>query len=113
MAANQACCALIPAPDAHSFVYLKTSQSVSEYEGQATGSAQQNLNQTIVANLQTIIPVRNILTAFQGIVAGHLFTMIQNTKESDSLASMRDYLLPKLISGDIRIRDAEKFVEAA
>jgi type I restriction enzyme S subunit len=36
-----------------------------------------------------------------------------NLKEDRSLAELRDYLLPKLISGDIRIRDAKKFVEAA
>jgi type I restriction enzyme S subunit len=29
------------------------------------------------------------------------------------LTTLRDTLLPKLISGEIRIKDAEKFVEAA
>ena len=33
--------------------------------------------------------------------------------ESEALASLRDTLLPKLISGEIRIPDAEKIVEAA
>ena len=32
--------------------------------------------------------------------------------ESRTLASLRDLLLPKLISGEIRLRDAEKAVEA-
>jgi len=31
----------------------------------------------------------------------------------DTLAALRDALLLKLISGEIRINDAEKFVEAA
>jgi type I restriction enzyme S subunit len=33
--------------------------------------------------------------------------------ENDSLAELRDTLLPKLISGELRIPDAEKFLEEA
>jgi len=32
------------------------------------------------------------------------------TEESGSLATLRDTLLPKLISGEIRVRDAERFM---
>jgi type I restriction enzyme S subunit len=33
-----------------------------------------------------------------------------NLTESRSLAAMRDVLLPKLISGELRVKNAEKFV---
>lgn len=36
-----------------------------------------------------------------------------NANESRTLSELRDALLPKLISGDIRIRDAERFIEEA
>jgi len=36
-----------------------------------------------------------------------------NDNESVILASLRDTLLPKLISGELRIPDAEKFVKEA
>lgn len=42
--------------------------------------------------------------------------MIQSSlldRESRILADLRDSLLPKLISGEIRIQDAEGLVEAA
>ena len=35
----------------------------------------------------------------------------QITEESRTLAQLRDTLLPKLMSGEIRVRDAEKVVE--
>jgi type I restriction enzyme S subunit len=35
------------------------------------------------------------------------------TKESATLEQIRDTLLPKLISGELRIPDAEKFLEEA
>jgi type I restriction enzyme S subunit len=37
---------------------------------------------------------------------------IANDLESRTLAATRDLLLPKLMSGEIRVRDAEKAVEA-
>jgi len=33
-------------------------------------------------------------------------------KESHTLAAIRDALLPKLLSGKIKVKDAKKFVEA-
>jgi type I restriction enzyme S subunit len=34
-------------------------------------------------------------------------------RESRTLAALRDALLPKLISGELRVKDAEKFIERA
>jgi type I restriction enzyme S subunit len=35
-----------------------------------------------------------------------------NDRESRSLANLRDMLLPKLLSGEIRVKEAEKLAEA-
>lgn len=41
-----------------------------------------------------------------------LFANIQSTKEQSlTLAAIRDALLPKLLSGEIRVKDAERFIE--
>ena len=39
--------------------------------------------------------------------------MEANKGETDTLADTRDLLLPKLMSGEVRIRDTEKIAEAA
>jgi len=39
--------------------------------------------------------------------------MKKSDEEAHTLASLRDTLLPKLISGELRVLDAEKFVEEA
>jgi type I restriction enzyme S subunit len=39
--------------------------------------------------------------------------MKANDDESHMLANIRDALLPKLVSGEVRVKDAEKFVEKA
>ena len=36
-----------------------------------------------------------------------------NNEESRTLVALRDALLPKLISGELRVKDADKIVEAA
>ena len=38
---------------------------------------------------------------------------LSNQKENQTLAELRDTLLPKLMSGEIRVKDAEREVEAA
>lgn len=39
--------------------------------------------------------------------------VLQNRQQSRSLAQLRDTLLPKLVSGDLRIQDAEEFLKRA
>lgn len=34
-------------------------------------------------------------------------------RDSHTLAALRDTLLPKLISGDLRVQDAERFIRRA
>ena len=36
-----------------------------------------------------------------------------NERENGTLACTRDVLLPKLLSGELRVKDADKMVEAA
>jgi type I restriction enzyme S subunit len=59
------------------------------------------------------IPSPSALEAFNAVVEPMLERIISNIHESRSLAATRDFLLPKLMSGEIRVRNAEKAVEAA
>lgn len=101
--ANQACCGLIPQKNMRYYVYLHASSSVGAFEQQARGSAQQNLSQQIVADLRTVIPDADVLRKFDETMH-HLFRRwIVNIHESATLAAIRDTLLPKLMSGELRI----------
>jgi type I restriction enzyme S subunit len=53
------------------------------------------------------------MTAFSETVSSLSSQQIRRVHENDSLAATRDLLLPKLMSGEIRVRDAEKVAEAA
>jgi type I restriction enzyme, S subunit len=58
------------------------------------------------------IPPPVIQQRFVDIVRPWLTLVRHNTAESATLADLRDLLLPKLLSGELRIRDAERAVEA-
>jgi len=58
-------------------------------------------------------PAAEQLDAFTATTRPLFERVTANAKESQTLANLRDTLLPKLISGEIRVPEAEKAVEAA
>jgi len=59
------------------------------------------------------IPNQTVLKSFNECIEPMLERIVANIHESRTLAALRDCLLPKLMSGEIRVRDAEKHVERA
>jgi type I restriction enzyme S subunit len=58
------------------------------------------------------VPSPQIAELFGGIARPLLFRAGKVASQSRTLAALRDTLLPKLISGELRVKDAEKFVAA-
>ena len=58
------------------------------------------------------VPQDSVLAAYEAAVRPLYNRIVANTKESLLLTETRDLLLPKLVSGEIRLREAEKAVEA-
>jgi type I restriction enzyme, S subunit len=76
------------------------------------GSAVPTLNRNHIHNLPVIIPPIDIIQAFEELAVLLLKREKANVDESRTLAALRDALLPKLISGELRVKDAEQFVAA-
>lgn len=103
MSANQACCALIPKSEFQSFVFLAARQSINELADKASGSAQQNLNKSLVENHSTILPPVSVGYKFEEITSKLIKKWIENERENKLLSTIRDTLLPKLLSGEIEV----------
>jgi type I restriction enzyme S subunit len=58
-------------------------------------------------------PAPDVLDAFEQQVGPIYRFGFALSMESESLTRMRDYLLPKLLSRAVRVKDAERFLEAA
>ncbi|MBC7163829.1 MAG: restriction endonuclease subunit S [Roseovarius sp.] len=79
----------------------------------ADGGAYPAVRPDAVAATETVIPGANVLEAFQEAVCANLDLMEANKTESRTLAQTRDLLLPRLMSGELRVAGAERAVEAA
>ena len=77
----------------------------------AQGSTQQYLSLRTLRSIPVTIPTENILRYF-GRVSGDIFRRkLVAKRDIEILGQIRNSLLPKLISGEIRIPDAEKMLE--
>jgi len=74
------------------------------------GSAVPTLNRNHVHDLPTLLPATPIVDVFEEFAASALANQKHNADESQTLSALRDTLLPKLISGELRVGDAERFV---
>ena len=76
-------------------------------------AAQPGLNQTEVIESTFVRPTKDAIAAFNDKISPLLQRQFLLGKENEVLSKLRDTLLPKLISGELRIPDAEKFLEEA
>jgi type I restriction enzyme S subunit len=106
MSANQACCALIPKSISRCYLFLIARLSIDQLLGKASGSAQQNLNKSLVADHRILLPSDSIMEVFENSVTSLIGTWIKNTEQNLVLAETRDSLLPKLLSGEISITES-------
>ncbi len=91
----------------YSMKYLGKHFDQFEAEGTVFGC----INKSDFERLPFVSPEPDILTVFEQIVSPLDDRLETNECQSLILASIRDALLPKLISGELRVKDAEKFVE--
>lgn len=70
------------------------------------------INRNHIHQAPVILPPRSIQEAFERLLSPLWKRQEVNDTEAAALATLRDTLLPKLISGELRVKDAEKRVEA-
>ena len=82
-------------------------QLQSELEIRASGSAQRNFGPMHLKQIELLLPEYQVLKAHAEIVE-HLFRKRQkNLEQIDNLTQLRDSLLPKLLSGELRMEATE------
>ena len=80
-------------------------------EAQSHGSAQANVSGTALVAYPVVIPSSDVLEQFNGVIAPVLESILSNHEQAQNLAQLRDTLLPRLISGQLRLPEAEVMVE--
>ncbi|MEA2015035.1 MAG: restriction endonuclease subunit S [Thermodesulfobacteriota bacterium] len=96
-----------------SLIYLFYALKGQDLPSLAADSAVPGLNRNMAYMNNILVPSDKVLSAFDEQIEPLFQKIDANDNESLALATLRDTLLPKLISGELRVPDAEKFVEEA
>ena len=75
--------------------------------GGSGGSVFHNLSKSGFERIQELLPDQLIANCFNQVVDPLVSKIIENQRQAQTLAQLRDTLLPKLISGQLRLPEAE------
>jgi type I restriction enzyme S subunit len=95
------------------YCLLSSAQFCEELSTMVTGTSgsHQRVKPESLLAMQILAPPQSVATSFSSIAAPLLSRGTHCLNESKTLGATRDALLPKLISGEIRVSDAERLVE--
>ena len=115
--ATNFCRILTPKPGWSDFVYgaLRTSWDRGDffqYENGTSGIKNLNLAHYL-ASTRLPAPSEKVLERFSFQANSLHSTQVTSARENESLSQLRETLLPQLMSGKLRVREAEKVVEGA
>ena len=107
---NQRVCAFVP-KNGHSAAFVRNSiiGPLADVEATETGTTVIHIGKNDIDRFLVVVPSQAVLAAFNRVCQPWYDRIVAAKRESRILASLRDTLLPKLISGELRIKDAEAF----
>jgi type I restriction enzyme S subunit len=112
MAMNQTCYALhAKASSARWYLRFLAEGLLQRLVVQAHGSVFDTITTSTFDTARLVVPPPSVLAMFEHAVDPFVERIRLSQRESATLAALRDTLLPKLLSGELRVRDAEKAVE--
>lgn len=84
------------------YTYFSTRALISELQRHAHGSVFDTITRDTLAGIDVVMPCNELMNSFDLIVQPILDKIKTNLQESQTLSVMRDSLLPKLLSGEIK-----------
>ncbi len=111
VAINQGFIAMTPVPGVSNlFLLLWASVAHEEIVSRANGSTFLEISKTNFRPIPIAAPSTEVMRELEQLARPLYERIVECARESRSLATLRDTLLPKVISGGLRLKDAERFV---
>ena len=104
MAMNQTCYGIRGArsyPDF--FTYWNVRMAVDQLQTRTHGTIFDTITRQTFKLVDTVIPPAKVAKAFEGLVSTLMHRILRNLHEGQVLTDIRDTLLPKLVSGELRV----------
>ena len=95
------------------FTYLAAQKMVGQLQSRAHGSVFATITRQTFDSVTLPKADDAVLRGFEVVTTPLFDRVLVSVRQSHSLAALRDTLLPKLISGELRIADAERRIAAA
>jgi type I restriction enzyme S subunit len=93
------------------FQWLNSIETLEQIQSIKIGSTQEAITIQGIRSLKIIVPPKSVHDEVEINIREYRNLIKSNNCENDSLKQTRDYLLPKLISGEIRVKYAAKKIK--
>jgi type I restriction enzyme S subunit len=104
MAMNQSCYGIKGKVGAHGlFTYFSMQELVADLQQYAHGSVFDTITRDTLAGISVVVPPKTVVETFEKIASPILERVRQTILNTRIIATIRNALLPKLISGELRI----------
>ena len=110
MAMNQTCYALETTSGTPFALYCRLRQEIDDLVHAAHGSVFDTITTSTFAAASCVLPPQPVIHIFERMVDPLFRRILNGINASIALAALRDTLLPKLTSGELRVMDAGRFV---
>ena len=113
VAINQGYIAILPEQYlSNKYMYLWLDKYMQVVKNAANGSTFLEISKTAFRNIECVIPLKNTLERFDQITEPIFGKILRNTLQIQSLAKTRDTLLPKLMRGQVRVKNIKHTADA-
>ena len=85
------------------YAYLTSNEFLNHLTTKASGSVQKNFGPMHLRQIKLLYPNVSIIKLLNAIISPIIKSSLHTKKENDKLKKLRDTLLPKLMSGEIRV----------
>jgi len=89
----------------HSAIFVYYSAKLYDFEKLNTGTGVPSMTSTIIYNLKVVMPPEEVLEKFDNYVQAFYLQIQKNKIENEELISLRDFLLPLLMNGQVGFKD--------
>ena len=108
LAINQGYIALLPGgllPPLYMLFWCQV--NMETIKGRANGSTFMEISKKAYRPIPALVPPPDLVSAFINIAEVMFTRLVENEKQAQTLATLRDTLLPRLISGQLRLPEVE------
>jgi type I restriction enzyme S subunit len=86
--------------------------NMENIKGRANGSTFMEISKKAFRPIEAVVPPAELVHAFHEVAAALFQRLVENAHQAQTLATLRDTLLPRLISGQLRLPEAQALTEA-